>query len=192
MFQFSTPLAHLNVCLLVLTGLFLTGCGGNSAPPRPAVVPSIDPASSDLGNGGSPDRSASGHTHERGTKLIADAGPYHALLTAHLASSGNELDIYFETPVDTDPQPVAVPLESLTAQATTGDGESHTLTFEPAPIAERPAGEKPETCSHFVAKAPWMKPEDDLLLVARFSLNGQEVVARWKSFVPGRFAHNVE
>jgi len=133
-----------------------------------------------------------GHSHERGKMLIADAGPCHALLTAHLAEAGNELDIFLETPVDKDPQPIAIADMPFEAQATTGDGDSQTLTFEPAPAAERPAGEKAGACSHFVAKAAWLKPDDELLVVARFTIDGQEVVARWKKFVPKTFAHHVE
>lgn len=44
--------------------------------------------------------------------LIADAGPYHALLTAHLSKDGYELDIFFETPSEKNPQPKAIPIES--------------------------------------------------------------------------------
>lgn len=132
------------------------------------------------------------HSHERGKMLIADAGSVHALLTAHLAATGNELDIFFETPVDKDPQPVAIAVESFEAQATAGEGESQTLTFEPAPAEERPVGEKAGTYSHFVAKAPWMKLEDDLLVVAKFTVDGKEVVGRWKNFNPKKYAHHVE
>ena len=124
--------------------------------------------------------------------LIADAGSMHALLTAHLAATGNELNIFFETSVDKDPQPVAIAVKSFEAQATAGEGESQTLTFEPAPADERPVGEKAGTCSHFVAKAPWMKPEDDLLVVAKFRLDGKEVAGRWKNFNPKKYAHHVE
>jgi len=133
-----------------------------------------------------------GHSHERGKMLIADAGPYHALLTAHLAAAGNELDIFFETPVNQDAQPMAIAVESFQAQATTGDGESQTLTFEPAPPDERPAGEKPGSYSHFIAKAPWMNQADDLLVVAKFTVDGEKFVARWKNFVPAKYAHHVE
>lgn len=134
---------------------------------------------------------AEGHSHERGKMLIADAGSMHALLTAHLSKDGNELDIFFETPVSKDPQAVAIAIESFEAQATSGDGDPQTLTFTPAPADERPADEK-VGCSHFVAKAGWMKPGDSLLVVAKFMLDGQEVVARWKDFVPQKYAHHVE
>ena len=179
--------------------LFVIGCGGGTpTPSAPAKFPATSAKDdhadhADHKHADHKDDKPHGHSHERGKMLIADAGLYHALLTAHLAAAGNELDIFFETPVDKDPQPASLAVDSFTAQATTGDGESQTLTFEPAPTEERPAGEKAGTCSHFVAKAPWMKPEDDLLVVAKFTIDGQEeVVARRKNFVPKKFAHQVE
>lgn len=184
--------------------LLVAGCGGTSSTPAKPAKPVAPPAQADHADHKRGDRAshndadhnegevAHGHSHERGKMLIADAGAVHALLTAHLAAAGNELDIFFETPVDKDPQPVAIAVESFEAQATAGEGESQTLTFEPAPAEERPAGEKTGTCSHFVAKAPWMKPEDDLLVVAKFTVNGEEVVGRWKNFNPKKYAHHME
>ena len=184
--------------------MFVVGCGGTSSTPAKPANTAATPAQTDHADHKDGDHaahkddhhkegeSAHTHSHERGKMLIADAGPYHALLTAHLAAAGNELDIFFETPVDKDPQPVAIAVESFEAQATAGEGESQTLTFEPAPAEERPAGEKAGTCSHFVAKAPWMKSEDDLLVVAKFTVDGKEVVARWKNFNPKKYAHHVE
>lgn len=186
--------------VVCLTGglLFVVGCGGESStpatPPKSTTAPAKDEHTdhADHKNGDHKDENAHGHSHERGKMLIADAGPFHALLTAHLAAAGNALDIFFETPVDKDPQPVAIAIESFEAQATAGEGESQTLTFEPAPAEERPEGEKAGTCSHFVAKAPWMKPDDDLLVVAKFTVDGKELVARWKNFNPKKYAHHVE
>lgn len=186
------------------TLLFVVGCGGTSTTSTKPANTAATPAQTDNPDhkdgdqaahkdaGHKEGEAAHGHSHERGKMLIADAGSVHALLTAHLAAAGNELDIFFETPVDKDPQPVAIAVESFEAQATSGEGESQTLTFEPAPAEERPAGEKDGTCSHFVAKAPWMKPEDDLLVVAKFTVDGKEVVARWKTFNPKKYAHHVE
>lgn len=171
--------------------LFVTGCGGeNSTPTSPAK--STETLAKKDEHADHKDDKAHGHSHERGKMLIADAGPYHALLTAHLAAAGNELDIFFETPVNKDPQPAAIAVESFEAQATAGEGDSQTLTFEPAPPEQRPEGEKAGTCSHFVAKAPWMKPDDDLLVVAKFTVGGKEIVARWKNFNPKKYAHHVE
>lgn len=131
-----------------------------------------------------------GHRHERDRKLIADAGKYHALLTAHLSAQGHELDIFFESP-ESD-EPVALPLDGFTAQATSGDGAPQELHFEPASATERPKDEKPGTCSHFVARSPWLQPDDTLLVVARLYLDGREVKARWKNFMPRKHAHPVE
>lgn len=186
--------------VVCLTGglLFVAGCGGESSKPATQEKSTTTPAKDDHADhadhkdGDHKDEKAHAHSHERGKMLIADAGSYHALLTAHLSKDGNSLDIFFETPVDKNPQPAAIAIESFEAQATAGDGESQTLTFEPAPAEERPEGEKLGTCSHFVAKAPWMKPEDDLLVVAKFTVDGKELVARWKDFNPKKHAHHIE
>lgn len=37
-----------------------------------------------------------------------------------------------------------------------------------------------------------MKPEDELLVVAKFTVDGKELVARWKNFNPKKYAHHVE
>jgi hypothetical protein len=159
-----------------------------TAPPPSSKVPTTPPSVA----GVTPAANDHGHSHEKDKLLIADAGDYHFLLTAHLAKAGNELDIFVETPVSENAQPVALPLKSFTAQATVGDGEAQTLTFEPAPPDERPAGEGDEKCSHFVAKADWMKPEDTLYVVARITVDGKELAARWENFTPSKYAHHHE
>lgn len=186
--------------VVCLTGglLFVAGCGGESSKPATPAKSTTTPAKDDHADhadhkdGDHKDEKAHGHSHERDKMLIADAGSYHALLTAHLSKDGNSLDIFFETPVDKNPQPAAIAIESFEAQATAGEGESQTLTFEPAPPKERPVGEKAGTYSHFVAKAPWMKPEDDLLVLAKFTVDGKEIVVRWKGFNPKKYAHHAE
>jgi len=130
------------------------------------------------------------HGPVRDNMLIADAGPYHILLSAHLAAEGNELHIQFETPDVENPKPMPIPVASFEAEATAGEGESQTLTFEPAPAEERPEGEKEGTYSKFVAKAPWMKPDDDLLVRAEFTVDGKKLEARWKEFVPKKYSHH--
>ncbi|HUQ69488.1 MAG TPA: hypothetical protein VM165_08200 [Planctomycetaceae bacterium] len=158
-------------------------------PPTPPPTPTAPiPAT----GGAAPATNDHGHSHEKGQMLIADAGDYHFLLTAHLAKAGNELDIFVETPVSENAQPVGLPLKSFTAQATVGDGEAQTLTFEPAPPEERPAGEGDDKCSHFVAKAGWMKSEDTLYVVARITVDGRELTARWENFLPSKYAHHHE
>lgn len=179
------------LCLSFLSSLSIVSLGcGPAEPPTPNTTPS--PAPSFPPSAPTVEPEAHGHSHERGKMLIADAGPHHALLTAHLSPEGNELDIFFETPVDKDPQPVAIPVASFEAQATVGDGEAQTLMFEPAPADERPVGEPVDRCSHFVAKAPWMKPDQPLYVVARVMLDGKEQSIRWKDFLPSRYAHHVE
>jgi len=132
-----------------------------------------------------------GHVHERDKMLLIDAGRYHAALTAHLAPSGNELDIFFETQSGKPPRPVALTIESFTAQVKTASGKIEKLEFTPAPPEER-KGDKPGTCSHFVAKAPWMKPDDNLYVTATVSIDGKEEVLRWRDFNPKKFAHHEE
>jgi hypothetical protein len=124
--------------------------------------------------------------------LIADAGQYHALLTAHLAKAGNELDLFFETSDERSPAPVALPVQSLAGHARAEGGEPHELKFGCAPADERPAGEKPGACSHFVAKAPWMKPTDRLHVVVRVPLEGGTYRVEWKDFNPRKYAHHEE
>lgn len=132
-----------------------------------------------------------GHSHEREHMLVADAGHYHAALTAHLSQKdGNELDIFFET-IDTPPKSLPLAVGKFTATARTADGKEHVLEFEPAPMDERkddPAG----TCSHFVAKAGWMRPDDTLTVTATVTIDGKPTPAEWKQFSPKKYAHHVE
>ena len=129
------------------------------------------------------------HVHERDKMMLEDAGPYHAGLTAHLSQKeGNELDIFFETITD-PPKPAPLDVASIKAVAKTADGTQHKLTFEPAPKDERkddPDGK----CSHFVAKAPWMKAEDVLTVTAATTINGKPTTIEWKNFTPQKFAHH--
>ena len=160
----------LALATLMVTLLIDTGCTPPAAKPK---------ASSSADHG---------HSHESGKKLLADAGKYHAALTAHLSSKdGNELDIFFET--TSQAKPVALPLPSFKAEVQLGE-ELKEITFEPAPADERPKDEKPGTCSHFVAKAPWMKPTDNLYVVVKIPIDGKEETIRWKDFNPKKYAHH--
>ncbi len=162
----------LGTCLLVACG-----CGGGSSAPRPE---------------GAKVKGEEEHAHERGKLLIADAGKYHALLTARLSPKGHELDVFFET-TDREPEPVAVPLESFTAYAyAQGEDKPRELLFECTPAARRPKQEKPGTCSHFVAKAPWLKPTDTLEVIAPLKLDGQSYRVAWKGFSLKKYAHHEE
>lgn len=160
-----------------LVGCFIlgavAGCGGG---PGPVASTSHEPGEH-------------GHSHERDKMKLADAGPYHAALTAHLSSkTGNELDIFFET-ADADPKPVPLPLAKLTATATTADGKEHELAFEPAEPDER-KDDPPGKCSHFVAKAGWMKPADVLTVRATVDIDGKPRRIEWKDFNPKKYAHH--
>jgi hypothetical protein len=167
----------------------IVGCDTSQAPKADAHA-KVKVDQPDTGTAITTQSSSHAHTHDRGTMLITDVGEYHALLTAHLSRDGNELDVFFETSVDKSPEAVALPLLSFEGQATAGDGESHVLTFEPAPAEERPKGEAEGACSHFVAKAAWMKADDKLRVVARFNLDGKELKATWNEFEPKRYAHH--
>jgi hypothetical protein len=162
--------------MLILVSLIAAGCS-----PQPATPPAPVTAR------GSSDED---HVHERENMMLADAGPYHAGLTAHLADDGNELDIFFET-VDKEPKPVALSVKSFTATAKrAGDGQEFELTFEPAPAEERPKDEPDGLCSHFVAKAPWMKPDDVLTVTAELTIRGKIHTVEWKDFSPKKYAHH--
>ncbi len=130
------------------------------------------------------------HTHERDKMLLADAGQYHAALTAHLSPKGNELDLFFET-TDSPPKPVALPLTKLTATVRKiGEGEPREIIFEPAPAQERPKDEKPGTCSHFVAKVDWLKPDDNLTIIMNVEIEGNRRRVQWSNFIPNKYAHH--
>lgn len=129
------------------------------------------------------------HEHERDKTMFVDAGPYHAGLTAHLhEKEGNELDITFET-IEKEPKPVPLDMKSIQAVARTADGTEHKLTFEPAPMEER-KGDPEGKCSHFVAAAPWMKPDDMLNVTAAATINAKPATIEWKQFNPKKFAHH--
>jgi len=122
--------------------------------------------------------------------LVGHAGPYHAWLTAHLSSKeGNELDVLIEDE-DTE-KPVALATMKFTAKATReGDETIYELFFEAAPAKERPMDVKPGTCSHFVAKAPWMKPDDVIAISAEIPSDGRMLRPKWKKFIPSKYAHH--
>jgi hypothetical protein len=133
-----------------------------------------------------------GHSHERDNMKFADVGElYHAGLTAHLSSKeGNELDILFET-VSDPPKSAPVPLDRFTAAAKTADGKTHQLEFVSAPKEERPT-DPVGLCSHFVAKAPWMKPDDVLSVTMTVVIRDNPYPVEWKNFNPKKYAHHVE
>jgi len=175
--------AYLKSSLLVVGALVVNGCGNQSGS---KLGVSNDQKTK-------PADTATDHSHERGKMLLTDAGKYHALLTAHLSPKGNELDIFFETTDSKKPMPVALPLKSFTAYASKpGDDQPLELSFDCAPAEERPKDEKPGTCSHFVAKAEWMKPTDILTVVFHLELDGERSRVTWENFNPKKYAHHEE
>jgi hypothetical protein len=170
MFRFLSPLFPVLI-------VFSFGCEPKSKPPVPTVFESKH------------EKHEHDHPHERGKMMLADFGPHHAGLTAHLSKKeGNELDVVFET-ADKEPKPLPLPLTKLTAKATrTGDDKEYALEFEPAEKDERK--DDPEgKCSRFTAKAPWIKHEDKLTVVLTVTLDGQVKKPIWTDFNPKQFAH---
>jgi hypothetical protein len=168
----------------------LLGCGNQ---PRLVVDSGAKDAANSRAASTAEPKAADDHTHERGKMQIADAGPYHALLTAHLSKDGHELDIFFET-ASKDAKPVALNLAALKAsvQIREGAGALQDAEFVPAPASERPAGEARGTCSHFVAKTPWLKPDAVHRVVIRALIDGKDEEIRWNEFVPRKFAHHAD
>ena len=137
------------------------------------------------------------HTHDgdddEHAGNVEHAGPYHAKLTSHLsAKEGNELDIHFEN-VGSNAKPKALPLEKITAKAKRkGDDKEYDLTFEPAPADERPKDEPAGTCSHFVAKAPFMKDADTITVTMKVVIREKERTVTWENFDVKKFSHKHE
>jgi hypothetical protein len=169
----------------------LAGCGHDvGRTPQSSSTPKPAPEAS---TGTPPSKDDHGHSHERGKMMLADAGKHHALLTAHLSPKGNELDLFFETSDSKSPKPVAMAFPSLKGFASRkGEETPHELVFEPAPADERPVGEKQGLCSHFVAKASWMKPTDELTVAVPMEIEGERFRVTWEAFNPKKFAHHEE
>lgn len=171
--------------------LCLIGCGGDTKSPETKITTQKQAPADSVAT--TVEKTDPGHSHERGKMLLADAGKHHALLTAHLSPKGNELDLFFETSEDKNPTPVALAVKSIKGFATRpGEEKPQELEFLPAPAEERPKGEKSDACSHFVAKAPWMKPTDALSVTIRLEIDGERHRVTWDEFVPRKYAHHEE
>lgn len=158
--------------LAMLWCALAAGCG-TQAPPASTTRETSEPA----------------HSHEREKMLLADLGKnHHAGLTAHLSSkTGNELDVFIESAAE-DHAPAPLPVAKLIAEATTADGKPHELIFEPSEPVER-KGDPPGKCSHFTARAPWMKPDDVLTVSMKIPLEGKTHTVTWNNFNPKKYAH---
>jgi hypothetical protein len=160
--------------LSIMRLLVLTGCAGGSQ----------------LGASAAPHDPTS-HNHDRGHMMIASNGVVDALLTSHLSSKeGNELDVF----VEKNGAPLALTTMRLEAKAKPGgtDAKDRSLVFSCAPLEERPANEPAGTCSHFVARAEWMRAEDRLEVATSLPLLSGDVAYTWRSFDPRRYAHHIE
>ena len=161
---------------LVIVGFSVLG--GCSAPPAAAPISKAAPHTHD----------ASDHNHDRGQMMIASDGFIEALLTAHLSSkTGNELDVF----VEKAGAPLALTTTELRAIADAPDGRKE-LAFECAPREERPEGEREGTCSHFVARAPWVRPGEPIRVATTLPLRRGDIEYVWRGFEAMRYAHHVE
>lgn len=172
------PMNRVASLVLVLGLGFFAGCSDRTAPTTPPLVTAVAVADDH------------DHDHDRAKMKVAHLGKHHAWLTAHLSTKeGHELDIFVEEM--NAPKSVALAVSQLRGKATKdGDAKEYDLTFEPAPVGERPAGETAGTCSHFVAKTPWLTPGDLWTIVVEVELDGRNRKATWKNFSPKAFAHH--
>jgi hypothetical protein len=161
------------IAALVIADLALIGC----ASPPPVSLAAAKHA-----------HNAADHNHDRGRMMIASDGWVDALLTAHLSSkAGNELDVF----VENKGEPLALYTTKLEATAMVR-GEKRPLYFDCAPKDERPANEAEGTCSHFVARAGFITPEDMLRVEASLPLKTGDVPYVWRAFNPKKYAHHIE
>ena len=172
----------MNVMPMVRQGLLAVVALGCAAPPAgPATTPAAAPPAHAHNPGD--------HNHPRGKMLMASDGTYNALLTAHLsAKDGNELDVFVE---DKD-GPHALAAKTLEAVAQIGEGERKTASFECAPASERPAREAAGTCSHYVAKAAWMRVGEVLVVTMSLPVGDRAIAMTWRDFEARKYAHHEE
>ena len=163
---------------LVCAGL-LVGCGGGK------------PSATEFSNTGKDKKGGHDHDHDHddGEMMKVDVGPYHAGLTAELKEM--EIDVVFET-VEKTPKPVFLTAAKLTGKAFRADGKEWALEFEPAEKKERPH-DPDGKCSRYVAKVPWMKPDDKLTVSVTADIPMKDKTENkkivWVDFVPKKFEH---
>lgn len=159
--------------------LFATGCAASAQ--RPAAIHSHDGAHAHTH---AHDHAAPTSGSPRDAMFPTLAGDRLVMLTAHLSGAGHELDIFFEGRGDRSPSPIADRPIQATVYTRTGE---RTVTFECAPAAERPAGEAQGTCSHFIAKTPWLAA-DETIKIAGTLADGAGM--RWQGFKAAKYAHH--
>jgi hypothetical protein len=172
------------VLLLILSFATIAGCSSRDKEPNPATLASA--AKHDHPHDHDKDDDDDEHPEN-----VQHAGPYHAKLTFHLsAKEGNELDLHFET---VGKKPYALTFDKLTAKAKReGDDKEYDVTFEPAPADERPKDEKPGTCSHYVAKAPFLKETDTVTVTMKVVIRERERTVRWQNLEVKKYSHKHE
>ncbi len=165
----------------LLTLASLTGACASPAAASPATTVTAGQPAPHAHNPGD-------HNHAKGKMLMATDGTYDALLTAHLsAKDGNELDIF----VENKDGPFALKATTMVATAR-GVGEKHDVAFACAPANERPANEAEGTCSHYVAKAPWLRVGEVLRVETSLPVGDKPVPMIWRDFEARRYAHHEE
>ncbi|MEZ4264002.1 MAG: hypothetical protein R3B36_33220 [Polyangiaceae bacterium] len=113
-------------------------------------------------------------------------GGIEAALTAHLSrKDGNELDVFLTR----EGAPLAAGVTELRGTVRNGEARRE-ITFACAPADERPRGEGDGTCSHFVAKVPWLGPDDTVRVESEVPSGDARLALAWVGFVPRRFAHH--
>lgn len=178
----------------------VAGCSVSVSSPSPPTSPNSPPSTTTTPSSTSigpttptPKKEDDDHSHERDKMQVAHLGPkLHVWLTAHISSkTGNELDIFIETASDDKPFPLS--FDKIVAKATpNGSNQTHEVVFEPAPLDERPKGEGPGQCSHYVAKCPWLKPDMMLYVTFEVQLDGKTRKSTWKNFDVKANTHHSE
>jgi hypothetical protein len=173
------------ILLTILSFTTVAGCSSRDPETKPVASPST--AKHDHKH----DADAADDDDDEHAPNVAHAGPYHAKLTFHLsAKDGNEMDLHFET---VGKKPYALTFDKLTAKAKReGDEKEYDVTFEPAPADERPKDEKPGTCSHYVAKAPFLKDTDTVTVTMKVVIRERERTVRWQNFEVKKYGHKHE
>lgn len=169
--------------LLFVIPLVLTSCAPQTS------APSTKPSAKVVDDHGHDHGHDHDSGHDRTGFMMQHAGKYHFLMQAHLSEKeGNELDLFVE--LMNEQKPTAIPYTKFKAKAKRiADEKEFELEFQAAPANERPKDEPEGSCSHFVAKADWLKPDDKITIYLELELNGRVSKPVWRNFVPKNFVH---
>lgn len=81
-------------------------------------------------------------------------------------------------------------LEGVALRGT--EAEKMTVSFSCAPADERPKNEAAGTCSHFVAKTPWMKPGTVYRVETALPIGDKKIAMVWRDYEAKKYAHHEE